>query len=66
MESLTYYKTVQSQIYGHMWPAMSQNMGQKNLVIKSTNTLHWEIIPDCLQFAFYMFWSFMNHENLQV
>jgi len=43
MESLAYYKAVQSQIYGYMWPAMSQNMGQKNVVIKSTNTLYWEM-----------------------
>ena len=66
MESLTYCKAVQSQIYGHIWPAMSQNMGQKNLVIKPINTLYWEIIPNCLQFVFYKFWPFMNHENLQV
>jgi hypothetical protein len=51
MESLTYCKAVQSQIYGHMWPAMSHNMGQKNLVIKPINTLYWEIIPKRLQCA---------------
>ena len=60
MESLTYCKAVQSQIYGHMWPAVTQNMGQKNLVIKPINALYWEIIPNRLEFAFYMFWPFMN------